>query len=267
MLSWRRHRRRKILARPFPAAWRDHLRARVPHYARLNATERLHLEQLVQLFIAEKHWEGLGGLTLDDEVRVTIAAQACLLLLGFARDPLRAELYRNVKSILVYPSTVVPKRVGTPIFGSTQIVDPIVPILGEAHGQGPIILTWDSVRHGARDPHDGHNVVYHEFAHKLDMLDGYSDGTPPLSARAEYARWNEVCTHEYERLRARLERGEPTFLDPYAATNASEFFAVATEHFFETPETLRYEHPELYAVLRGFYRQDPAGERPESIES
>ncbi len=228
------------------------------HYARLPPAERARLEQLVQLFVAEKHWEGLGGLVLSDEIRVTIAGQACLLLLGFTGEPERSGLYRNVQSILVYPSTVIPKRVGPSIFGPMQIVDPVVPVLGEAHGHGPVILTWDAVRRGGIHPEHGHNVVYHEFAHKLDMADGHSDGTPPLSSRAEYARWNRVCTREYEALRARIERGEPTFLDPYAGNNPSEFFAVATEHFFDQPQALREGHTELYGVLRDFYRQDPA---------
>jgi MtfA peptidase len=258
LFSWRRFRRRRILARPFPPPWREHLRAHMPHYARLPPADRTRLEQLVQIFVAEKHWEGLGGLALSDEVRVTIAGQACLLLLGLARDPTRSDLYRNVKSVLVYPSTVVPKRVGSAVFAPMQIVAPIVPVIGEAHGQGPVVLTWDAVRQAGIDPRSGHNVVYHEFAHKLDMLDGYSDGAPPLSGRAEYARWNEVCTREYEALRARIEQGEPTFLDPYAGTSASEFFAVATEHFFDQPSALRAEHPDLYQVLHDFYRQDPA---------
>jgi Mlc titration factor MtfA (ptsG expression regulator) len=230
----------------------------MPHYARLKAPDRVRLEQLVQIFVAEKRWEGLGGLTLTDEIRVTIAGQACLLLLGFTRDPERGDMYRNVKTVLVYPSTVVPMRVGTPIFAPMQIVHPIVPVIGEAHAQGPVVLTWDAVRQAGIHPETGHNVVYHEFAHKLDMLDGHSDGAPPLSGRAEYARWNEVCTREYEALRSRIDRGEATFLDPYAGTSASEFFAVATEHFFDQPTALRAEHPELYEVLRGFYRQDPA---------
>jgi Mlc titration factor MtfA (ptsG expression regulator) len=230
----------------------------MPHYARLKAPDRVRLEQLVQIFVAEKRWEGLGGLTLTDEIRVTIAGQACLLLLGFTRDPERGDMYRNVKTILVYPSTVVPVRVGTPIFAPMQIVHPIMPVIGEAHAQGPVVLTWDAVRQAGIHPETGHNVVYHEFAHKLDMLDGHSDGAPPLSGRAEYGRWNEVCTREYEALRSRIDRGEATFLDPYAGTSASEFFAVATEHFFDQPTALRAEHPELYEVLRGFYRQDPA---------
>jgi MtfA peptidase len=152
----------------------------------------------------------------------------------------------------------VPKRVGEPIFGPTRVVDPIVPLLGEAHLRGPVILTWDSVLRGSVHPEFGHNVVYHEFAHQLDMQDGRGDGTPPLASREQYARWVEVCTREYTALRERIAQGEPTFLDPYAGTDESEFFAVATEHFFDQPEAMRARHPELYQVLRDFYRQDPA---------
>lgn len=260
-------RRRRILAQPFPSAWREILRARMVHYARLSGPERTLLEQLVQLFVAEKRWEGLGGLRLADEIRVTIAGQACLLLLGFTRDPVRCELYRNVKSILVYPTTVVPKRVGEPIFGPTRVVDPIVPVLGEAHLQGPVILTWDSVLRGSVHAEFGHNVVYHEFAHKLDMQDGRSDGTPPLASRAQYAQWTAVCTREYAALRERIARGEPTFLDPYGGTSEAEFFAVATEHFFDQPAALRAQHPDLYAVLQDFYRQDPATAELSSSEA
>jgi Mlc titration factor MtfA (ptsG expression regulator) len=251
-------RRRRVLARPFPPAWREHLRAGMAHYARLSSEQRSLLEQLVQLLVAEKHWEGLGGLELTDEVRVTIAGQAGLLLLGFTRDAVHANLYRNVLSILVYPTTVMPRRAQASVFAAPHVVRPIVPVLGEAHAQGPVVLTWDAVRRGGIHPELGHNVVYHEFAHKLDMLDGYSDGTPPLATRAANARWTAVCTREYEALRAAFERGEPTFLDPYAATSASEFFAVATELFFDRPRQLRAAHPELYEVLRDFYRQDPA---------
>jgi hypothetical protein len=208
---------------------------------------------MVQVFVAEKDWEGCGGLELTDQIRVTIAGQACLLLLGLDHD-----LYRDVQTILVYPSTVVPKRVEESIFAAPRIVPELRPVIGEAHHRGPIILTWDSVRHGGIHPELGHNVVYHEFAHKLDLLDGAVDGTPPLASRAEYDRWVEVCTREYEALRERSQRGEPTLLDPYGGTDVGEFFAVATEHFFDTPIELREEHPDLYEVLGRFYRQDTA---------
>jgi Mlc titration factor MtfA (ptsG expression regulator) len=246
-------RRRRILETPFPPEWRDILRANMVRYAHLSPDERKRLEVLVQVFIAEERWEGGGGLHLSDEIRVTIAGQACLLLLG-----LDHALSRDVQTILVYPSTVVPKRVEEPIFAPPRIVPEPRPLIGEAHHRGPVILTWDAVRRGGIHPELGRNVVYHEFAHKLDLLDGVVDGTPPLTSKAEYDHWVEVCTREYETLRERSERGDPTLLDPYGATDVGEFFAVATEHFFDTPIDLREQHPELYEVLAGFYRQDPA---------
>jgi MtfA peptidase len=251
--SWlAERRRRRLLEAPFPAAWSDVLGRSLLHHAYLDADEQRHLRELVQVFIAEKYWEGCGGLELDDEMRVTIAGQACLLLLGLDHG-----LYRNVETILVYPSAVMPKRAEEPMFAAPVVVNPVVPLIGEAHHRGPVILTWDAVRRGSRHA-DGHNVVYHEFAHKIDMADGAIDGVPPVATRAEYDRWVEVCTREYEELRARFEAGLPTLLDPYAGTNAGEFFAVATEHFFDQPCALADRHPELYDVLRSFYRQDPA---------
>jgi Mlc titration factor MtfA (ptsG expression regulator) len=130
--------------------------------------------------------------------------------------------------------------------------------LGEAWPSGPVILSWDSVLGGAHDPDDGHNLVFHEFAHKLDMLDGLADGTPPLPERAQFAVWVRTMTAEFERLRAETEHGRATVLDTYGATNPAEFFAVVTECFFERSRELREKHPQLYGVLRDYYLQDPA---------
>jgi Mlc titration factor MtfA (ptsG expression regulator) len=250
----RDRRRRKLLSAPFPAAWEGHLRRNVAHYRWLAVKEQQHLRDLVRVFVAEKHWEGCGGLTLTDEIRVTIAAQACLLVLALPN-----ELYRNVRSILVYPSTVIvpPRRPGA-FEVSLRPVDAPLPILGEAQHLGPVILVWDAVRRTGRHPEGGHNVVYHEFAHKLDMLDGRADGTPPLHGRSEYAHWAEVCSREYLSLREQARRRAHGLLDAYGATNEAEFFAVATEIFFDRPVELQHHHPELYRVLQAFYRQDPA---------
>jgi Mlc titration factor MtfA (ptsG expression regulator) len=250
----RERRRQKLLAAPFPAGWEDHILRNVAHYRWLDAREQQHLRELVRIFVAEKHWEGCGGLALDDEIRVTIAAQACLLVLALPND-----LYRNVRSILVYPSTVLlpPRRIGSFEVPLAPVEGPL-PILGEAQRQGPVILVWDTVKRTGRHPESGHNVVYHEFAHKLDMLDGRADGTPPLHGRAEYQRWARVCSREFLALREQAARGAHTLLDAYGATNEAEFFAVATELFFDRPEELRRHHAELYAVLQAFYRQDPA---------
>ncbi|MDA8083814.1 MAG: zinc-dependent peptidase [Nitrospiraceae bacterium] len=231
------------------------MRANVAHYCVLDDADRSELKAIMQVFLEEKQWEGCGGLDLTDEIRVTIAAQACLLQLGLPHD-----YYRNVQSILVYPSTVVPPEHRPGIF--EHVDGPVavpVPILGQAFAQGPVILVWDAVLHGARHPEQGHNVVYHEFAHKLDMLDGVADGTPLLADRDQFAEWVAVCSFEFLRLRRLAEEGHKTFLDAYGATNEAEFFAVATEEFFDRPIDLRKQVPDLYRVLSAFYRQDPAG--------
>jgi len=255
LLHWLRSRRRKKLLRePFPPGWDAILRRNVPHFAVLDRDEQRRLRDLIRVFIAEKDWEGCGGLALDDEIRVTIAAHACLLVLD-----LPDELYRNVQSILVYPSTVVtpPRSIGSFEVPRAPQRGPM-PILGEAQQRGPVILVWDAVKRAGRHPEKGHNVVFHEFAHKLDMLDGAADGTPPLHDGAEYRRWVEVCSREYLALRERSQQGRHDLLDAYGATNEAEFFAVATELFFDRPKALRSHHPDLYEVLERFYRQDPA---------
>ena len=255
MWNWiQDHRRKTILETPFPPEWESSLERNVAHYRRLDENERKHLRDLIQVFIAEKHWEGCGGLILSDEIRVTIAAQACLLVLALPHD-----LYRGVESIFVYPSTVVTPERPLGVFEVPQGLRPgPLPILGEAHLRGPVILVWDSVLRSARHPESGHNVVYHEFAHKLDMLDGRANGTPPLDSPERYRRWVEVCSREFLRLRALADMGKPTFLDAYGAVNEAEFFAVVTEQFFDQPVAMKRQHSDLYEVLRDFYRQDPA---------
>lgn len=256
----RRRRRTQLLEAPFPEAWRQILESRVGSVRYLSADERSRLEDLVQVFVHEKNFEGCGGLTLSDEIRVTIAGNAGLLLLGLDHD-----LYARVESILVYPSAVrPPARERSPLDTSLAVSEPRPALLGEAHLRGPVILTWDAVRHDSRHPRCGHNVVFHEFAHKLDMLDDEIDGTPPLRGSAAYARWSRVCGAVYFDLQARTRQGLPSFLDPYAAVSEAEFFAVATEVFFERPHALRREHADLYDVLREFYQQDPSQRMPDS---
>jgi hypothetical protein len=219
----------------------------------LEDTERVHLRALIQVFIAEKYWEGAGGLKITDEIRVTISAQACLLLLGLSHN-----YYQNVQSIVVYPSTVVPPQRKPGFFENTvEPIKPAQPIIGQAFRQGPVIIIWDAALHGGRHPETGHNVIYHEFAHKLDMLDGAADGTPPLKDRAEYRDWILTCSREYLRIRKETEKGKKSFIDAYAGTNEAEFFAVATEQFFDQPELMIKQAPDLYRVLKEYYRQDP----------
>ena len=239
MLRWlTERRRRRILEAPFPTAWDDIIARNVELSHRLTLAQRMRLRELVQVFVAEKHFEGCGGLELTEEMVVTIAAQACVLLLG--RD---ASLYDDVDSILVYPSVMrLPTR---PLGVFEQPRAPIAEgtlIQGEAIKGGPVILAWDSVLAGGRGEVPG-NVVLHELAHKIDMVGGNIDGTPPLRTRAEVRRWAEVCTAAFKRLRFALATGWPPNLPPYAATNEAEFFAVATEVFFTNPDALRATEP------------------------
>lgn len=256
MFRWLSERRRKhLLETPFPEAWIEHLRTRVAAYALLDEAEQQRLRDLVQVFVAEKHWEGCGGLELTDEMRLTIAGCACLLLLGRDHD-----LFADVDSILVYPSTVViPERPRGAFEVGAEAIEDIVPILGQAFRHGPVILAWDAVVSGAHNARDGRNVVIHEFAHKIDFLDGAADGTPPLPDRASRRAWAEACEKAFLALKDRVEHNRHGFLRDYAATNEAEFFAVATEVFFEKPGELRRDLPDVYAVLHDFYQLDLAG--------
>ncbi len=248
------NRRKKLTEAPFPDSWEAIITRNVAHYCMLDSAEQAHMRALIQVFIAEKIWEGGGGLELDDEIRVTISAQACLLVLGLPHN-----FYSNVLSIIVYPSTVVPPQRKLGIFeNSFAPVGIQHPILGQAFQQGPIIIVWDAALHGGRYPELGHNVIYHEFAHKLDMLDGAADGTPPLRDTAAYRNWVTVCTREYLRLKHDAENGVESFLDAYGATNEAEFFAIATEQFFNQSVQMIKHTPDLYNVLKEYYRQDPA---------
>lgn len=220
------------------------------HWRWLSDDERARLERLVKGFLFDKRFEWSNGLERSIEIETMVAASACLLILGLDK-----AYFRDVSSIIMYPSSVVVKgRRGSPDAQGLETTA-IVPILGEAALHGPVILAWDSARKSATSPDTGHNVIYHEFAHKIDMADGVSDGAPPMHEE-ERERWAEVCTREYNLLRSG-EKQHP-FLDPYAGVNASEFFAVATEFFFDKPVEMAHHKPDLYGVLEEFYHQDPA---------
>jgi len=258
-MSWfASHQRKKLTVAPFPGAWAEIVGRNVAHYSLLDETEQADLRNLIKIFIAEKHWEGAGGLELTDEIRVTISAQACMLLLGLSHN-----YYRNVETIIVYPSTVVAPERRPGFFENVMAPLPSeTPILGQAFLRGPVIIIWDAALLAGRHPEFGHNVIYHEFAHKLDMLDGMADGTPPLRDRDEYQDWVETCSREYLRLKRLSGKGMKTYLDAYGATSEAEFFAVATEQFFDQPRLMLEYAPDLYRVLREFYRQDPASRIP-----
>ncbi|MBA3819493.1 MAG: zinc-dependent peptidase [Deltaproteobacteria bacterium] len=253
MFAWLTERRRKQLrAEPFPVEWEAILAANVPLARRLEPAQQRRLRELVQVFIAEKHWEGCGGLELTEEMQVTVAANACLLVLE--RD---LALYKDVDSILIYPSTVIapPRRPAFFELGRTPVGHGRS-LAGEAMLHGPVVLSWDAVLASTHEL-TWHNVVIHELAHKLDMADGSIDGTPPLPTRAAIEDWARVCSAAYRELCDRVEAGLPSVIDSYGATNEAEFFAVATETFFLRPLELRFEYPGLYALLAGFYRYDP----------
>ncbi len=245
---WRTFRRRRLLARPFPDHWSPVL-AQLPFYRQLPPACQERLRRDLRVVVDEWRWEGCGGLVVDDEMRVVIAATACLLLLGLDHD-----FYANVSTVLVYPSGW--RRPGSLGADGNEVPDGHV--LGEAWREGPVVLAWDAARHGSFDPKDGHNLVLHEFAHKLDMIDGRADGRPPLRTRADAAPWREAMQREFDALSKAADRGRPTLLDHYGATNPAEFFAVATECFFERGAALAARHPSLYAELQRFYGQDPA---------
>jgi Mlc titration factor MtfA (ptsG expression regulator) len=248
---WKNRRRRKILADPFPPAWQEILQEQVGHYTLLPAADRERLRRAVQILIAEKTWEGCRGLELTDTMRVTIAALAAVLILG-----LKDYYFDNVQTVLVYPEEfVVPED--KPLAGDVALHGES-DRLGEAHYRGPVILSWAEVRAAALEPGQGENLVFHEFAHQLDMLNGAFDGTPALAERALRQRWAVVMEREYKRLIRAAQRGRKTLLDPYGATNPAEFFAVTTECFFDAPVALKQELPELYELLRDYFCQDPA---------
>ncbi len=233
-----------------PADWETWIAGRVPHFDRFSESEQQHLRELVQVFVAEKEWEGCQGLSISDEIRVTIGAQACLMLLGLEHD-----YYSNVRNILVFPQHYVLPHEAQDEAG---VVHGAQSVLGHASYSGPVALSWISSREGGKNAGDGRNVVLHEFAHKLDFKDGFANGVPILRHRSAYPRWFEVMQRAYDHLVARSERGKATLLDDYGATNPGEFFAVTVECYFERPLALRREHPDLYQVLTEYFGQDPA---------
>ncbi len=235
---------------PIPDSWYGVVEHDVPLARWLSAEERERLLRLVQVFLTEKHFEGCGGLTVTEEMKIRIAAEACLLLLN-----LEGPCYPTLRTVLVYPHGFVPKFAGSP--GTGEIARSPVPLIGESWGDGVVVISWDDAVRGARNPADGDNVVLHEFAHQLDAEDGAADGAPILPPGA-LRTWGGVLSEEYERLRRDAADDRRSALDDYGATNKAEFFAVATEAFFEKPVQLEREHPALYTQLRQFYRQDPA---------
>jgi Mlc titration factor MtfA (ptsG expression regulator) len=242
-------RRRSVREQPFPPEWRRVLARRVPYLRQLPQGLHTQLEGHVRVFLSEKRFVGCDGLTVTDEMRVTIAAQACLLLLNRGTD-----YFRDLREILVYPDTFVVHTDEMDGAGVRHVHREAR--AGESWSAGQVILSWRDTLDGAAVPDDGWNVVIHEFAHQLDSEDGASNGAP-LLRRAAYARWAEVFAAEFDRLRHDVARATPRVLDAYGATSPAEFFAVASECFFERAAALAAESPALYAELSAYYCVDP----------
>ncbi len=239
------------MERELPSAWLSMVKRNVLYYSCLPPDYQRKLQGLIQVFLAEKRFEGCGGLVITDEIRLTIATQACILLLG-----LEGDFYPKLQSILVYPSAYVApskRRLPDGTFDESPQVR-----LGETWAQGSLVLAWDDVRKSAYFIHSGHNVVFHEFAHQLDLEYGGADGIPLLPSRSMYTTWAQVLSMEYKSFLKDLEYHRKTLLDEYGATDVAEFFAVATEFFFERPIQLAARHPALYGQLKLFFKQDPA---------
>lgn len=251
----KRKKREKIRRQPFPDAWRAHLEAHVPYYRRLSDEDRRELEGHILVFLAEKNFEGCGGFEMTDEARVTISGHACTLLLHRETD-----YYPKLYSILVYPTAYIAHHPEPePWPGGVVFEDEEDVHYGESWETGAVVLAWEEVMRCGRDIKDGYNVVLHEFAHQLDQENAHADGAPVLPEGMSYDEWGRVMEREYRKLLRDVEFERRTVIDDYGAEDPAEFFAVVTECFFEKPEALRRNHPELYALLKAFYRQDPGG--------
>lgn len=247
LTAWRRNR---LKQRAFPSLWQVVIEHHLPIYAALSPAQCKRLQGHIQVFVAEKQFIGCAGLQVTLEMKLTIAAIACLLLLNE-----RGQYFPKLRSILIYPSAY--------LVNETTAITPYVveerrtARLGESWTTDQVILSWQQVEQDSRHWQDGHNVVLHEFAHQLDQEDGRAEGVPILRHPSDYRQWAQVMTVEYQRLCQQVERGAITVMDSYGATNPAEFFAVATETFFEQPNALLHQHPALYEQLQSYYQLNP----------
>jgi Mlc titration factor MtfA (ptsG expression regulator) len=245
-----RWRLKRALAAPFPEEWVAMLEQNIGVYRNLPMALRRQLRLMIKQFLHQKNFSGAGGLEVTDEIRVTIAAQACMLQLNR-----NSGIYPGLKYIIVYPSAFVVSR---PQTNETGVVSEARKgLLGESWQNGKVILAWDNVLHGARNFVDGKNVVLHEFAHQLDSETGGTNGAPVLAGASSYRSWATALSDEFETLQKDARYGRRSLMDHYGATNPAEFFAVATETFFEKPSRMQKHHRELFDVLQAYYRIDP----------
>ncbi len=238
---------RKLHATPPPVEWHEIINSNFAMVQHLAEEQRRQLFGYMQVFLDHVNFEGCGGQEITEEIKVTIAAQACLLLVGREQ-----KVYPKLKTVLVYPHTYTSGAKG--MFGGDNGQGAR---LGESWGCGVIVLSWNSVVGGARNLEDGHNVTMHEFAHQLDQADGASDGAPILKDRSAYVAWGRVLSADFDQLCKKTKKGKRDVIDRYGATNPAEFFAVATETFFEKPKQLQNKHPELFEELQSYYKVNP----------
>ncbi|MFK5922907.1 MAG: zinc-dependent peptidase [Verrucomicrobiota bacterium] len=251
----RRAKREKIVEQPFPEEWQSIVERRCKFYERMPLDLQQTLQKHVQVFLAEKKFEACGDLReVTDEMRVVIAAQACVLLIALPQH----DYFGELRSILVYPGAFHRGRERLFALPDEDAAEGSQVLLGESWSSGSVILAWKNALRGALNEDDGQNVVMHEFAHQLDQVDGRADGAPILRRRVDYKDWARVLGKDYEKLVKLTEAGRRDVIDAYGATNPAEFFAVATETFFERPRRLRKKHRELYDELKEYYGLDPA---------
>jgi len=244
--NWRR---RRVAARSFPGDWLPIIRSNVRYFGKLPAAARKELLRHILVFLAEKRFVGCGGQEITDEIRVTIAANACVLLLNRKTD-----YYPGLRSILVYPSAYVAES--TRRLDNGIIEEGVEVRAGESWERGSVVLSWQDVLEDIAD-RDGHNVIIHEFAHQLDSSAGKGDSSPVLQSEKAFETWRKTFHRTYRQLCDAAEY-EAALFDDYAASEPAEFFAAATEFFFEIPDELAQHYPQLYRQLSNLYNQDPA---------
>lgn len=245
---WRKQRQLRQHRIPL-SLWTPVVDAALAHY-RLNHHELHQLRELASLFLQQKVITGAGGQQVDDTQRVIIAAEACLLILN-----LNLDYFAGWQEVIVYPGSFVVQHEEQDELGLVHEQRAVLG--GEAWGRGPVILAWDDARPNAHPHGEDSNVILHEFAHKLDMLNGKANGMPPLHAEMNRQTWTEVFSRTFEQLQSQVQRHHRTCIDPYGAENPAEFFAVLSEEFFQMPAQLKNNYPAVYDQLRQFYRQDP----------
>lgn len=252
-LQLQRSRRNNLFLKPLPPDWIQILEKNVSIYSLLPQNLREELHGRINIFLDEKEFIGCAELQISNEIRVTIAGNACILLLK--RDK---RCFPRFTTILIYPDTYVSREVKS---DGLVVVHEESVRAGESWYRGPVVLSWADVMRGSLNNSDGHNVVLHEFAHKLDEENEIMNGLPVLRDSSHYAEWAEVLTKEFDSLLIRVDRGTNSVIDAYGAVSPSEFFAVATESFFEKPLLMKNKLPDLYQQFKRFYNLDPAAWR------